>query len=47
MKNEAFSLLLSQITDDPVGAEIKMAICFTNNISSALGLVSVVRANNF
>ena len=46
-KNEAFNVLFSQIIDGIVGTEAKMTICFINDVSSLLALVSVVREKIF
>ena len=46
-KNEAFNVLFSQIIDDIVGTEAIMTICFINDVSSLLALVSVVREKTF
>ena len=47
MKNEAVIVLFSEVTDDTVGAEDKMTICFIKKFSSLLALVSAIRENNF
>ena len=47
MKNEAVKILFSEITDDTVGTEDKMTICFIKFFSSLLALVSAIRENNF
>ena len=47
MKNEAVKILFSKITDDIVGTEDKMTICFIKKFSSLLALVSAIRENNF
>ena len=36
MKNEAVNVLFSEITDDTVGTEDKMTICFIKKFSSLL-----------
>ena len=47
MKNEAVKILFSEITDDTVGTEDKMTICFIKFLLSLLALVSAIRENNF
>ena len=47
MKNEAVKILFSEITDDMVGTEDKMTICFIKIFSSLLALVSAIRENSF
>ena len=47
MKNKAVNVLFSEITDDTVGTEDKMTICFIKIFSSLLALVSAIRENNF
>ena len=47
MKNEAVNVLFSEITDDTVGTEDKMTICFIKKFSSLQALVSAIRENNF
>ena len=47
MKQSKFKILFSEITDDTVGTEDKMTICFIKNFSSLLALVSAIRENNF
>ena len=47
MKNEAVIVLFSEITDDTVGTEDKMTICFIKKFSSLLALVSAIRENKF
>ena len=47
MTSEAVKILFSKITDDTVGTEDKMTICFTKFFSSLLALVSAIWENNF
>ena len=43
MKNEAVKILFSEITDDTVGTEDKMTICFTKKFSPLLALLPAIR----
>ena len=47
MKQSKFEILFSEITDDTVGTEDKMTICFIKFFSLLLALVSAIRENNF